>query len=160
MLYVFVRIWKNGWHIESYSHKNTNGYVHLHIVHILYVYTYMYVLTVYARICMYLNKCPWEIHTNTNVYLQYVHVQTYIHIYTCIYDCIRAILTDTFIRTHTYNIYRYVHIHTIRTYTDDTYSYEQIHSINEPHKPDTYIYLCIPTYTINTNIYDIWRICK
>lgn len=81
-----------------------------------------------------------------------MHIDTY----TCIYTHIRAILTDTYIRTHTYNTYRYVHIHTIRTYTDDIYSYEQIHSIHEPHKPDTYIYVYIPTYTIK---YDLVRIC-
>ncbi len=41
----------------TYSLKNTAKYVHLHLVHILYVFTYLYVLSVFARICMYINLC-------------------------------------------------------------------------------------------------------
>jgi hypothetical protein len=57
---VRIRTYFQKWSlIVSYSLKNTNKYEHLHIVHILYVCTYLYVFSVYVRICMYLNICLW-----------------------------------------------------------------------------------------------------
>ena len=51
-LRVFVRILFVSEMLGSYSTKNTLKYVHLHCVRILFVCTYLYVLLVYASICM------------------------------------------------------------------------------------------------------------
>ncbi len=109
----------------------------------------MYVLSVYARICTYLNICLWEIHTSAYIYVQYVHIHTYLHIdtYTYIYWHIRIIHTYTYIRTDTCNTYRYMHILTIRSCTYNTYRYDRIHTMQAPYRLDTYRYVNILTYT-------------
>jgi hypothetical protein len=65
MLFVFVRILFVSEMLGSYSTKNTLKYVHLHCVRILFVCTYLYVLLVYASICMYFRYMCWK----------YVHIR-------------------------------------------------------------------------------------
>ena len=72
------------------------------MVKYLYIYIYMvwYIcidVHIYIYICIYICTCIYTISVYTNIYIYYIHPQTYIHTY---------IHT---INTHTYT---YIHVHT------------------------------------------------
>ncbi len=71
-LYVFVHI--QNW--AMYLFKITYKYVHLYIVHTLYVRMYMYVILCIICICMYLYVAMYMSMKNTYIFIQYVHIHT------------------------------------------------------------------------------------
>ena len=120
------------------------------MVRILYVFTYMYVLYVYAGILYVSTYIIWEIHTYTYVYVQYLHVQSYVQIYTYTYIYYN-IHTYTYIYVFQYPYLQYIQIHKLTIHADTIASIPRIRYIRIRTYTDIYIHICTNT------IYDVYK---
>ena len=133
-------------------------YVSCTYVRICTYCTYMHVF------CMYQNICLWEIHTYTYIYVQYLHLQSYMQIdtYTYIYCNIRAYtyiyvyqypyLQYIQIRAYTYNRYIYLQYMLIRSYTLEA-STPRIRYVRIRTYTDIYIHIRTNTIYDETHVF-------